>query len=105
MKLSDRLRSEDAWDILRDPETIAAELDRLEAREKALVEANEILSHALAHFANESKWGAVADYSQGYWYMTGKPWIPAQTAIDRARAFAAHTRIFCQIPSFRESAR
>lgn len=87
MTLQDRLRglSRHEHSDFSLGDEAADELDAKDARIKELEGANEMLMHSLKHFADESKWGPVADYSAGYWYMTGKPWIPAQTAIKRAR--------------------
>jgi hypothetical protein len=34
----------------------------------------------------KSKWAPVADYADGYWYMSGKPWKAAEFALATPRA-------------------
>lgn len=42
------------------------------------------LADALRFYAAPKNWGPVADYSDGYWYMSGRPWMRAYAALKDA---------------------
>ena len=43
---------------------------------------------AMVHYARK-QWSPVANYSDGYWYMEGRPWIPADNILHDQRILAA----------------
>lgn len=42
------------------------------------------LVEALRFYACQGNWGPVASYSDGFWYMNGRPWLRAYAALKDA---------------------